>query len=329
MSTLFLIGNGFDLNCGMKTAYRDIYPGYINEPSDSKVINTFKQAMSSEIDTWGDFEMSMAKYAGALRSESELLECVRDFSSYANDYLSKEEQTVRTYLKKPEVMNLAAKEMLNSFRSFYLDCSHNINRIMQNRHADSFNGIYAVSFNYTHIFDVIFNQLRSQYNLSYMSITHIHGQLNEDPILGIDNESQLNVGYPISRKAKRGFIKPFFNKCFDQERAQHTLNRIEAASTICTYGLSLGDSDLTWRNTLLAWLSESAEHHLFIYDYRFSTVYCKTVSERLDIEDDAKEELLAKWGVDLSEDLLDQIHIPIGKNIFNIEPCFGKITDKQ
>ena len=34
MSTLFLIGNGFDVNCGMKTKYTDVYEGYINEAWD-------------------------------------------------------------------------------------------------------------------------------------------------------------------------------------------------------------------------------------------------------------------------------------------------------
>lgn len=29
MNTLFLIGNGFDLNCGMRTAYKDIYPSVL------------------------------------------------------------------------------------------------------------------------------------------------------------------------------------------------------------------------------------------------------------------------------------------------------------
>lgn len=273
--------------------------------------------------------MSMARYAKVLKSESELLECVRDFSAYTNNYLAREELAIREYLKKPEVMSLATREMFNSFLEFYLGCSHNINRIMQNRHADSFNGISAISFNYTQVFDIIFNQLRSQYNLSPLSITHIHGLLDEDPILGIDNESQLNVRYPISKKARRGFIKPFFNECFDQDRVLYTLNRIEMAMTICTYGLSLGASDLTWRNALLSWLNDNSDHHLFIYDYRYSGIYCKTVSERMDIEDDAKEELLTKWGVESNDNLLSQIHIPIGKNIFNIKPCFSPLPIAQ
>lgn len=330
MSTLFLIGNGFDLNCGMKTAYTDIYPGYINEPSISKVISTFKQNISSQIDTWGDFEMAMADYAKTLNSESQLLECVRDFSFYVNDYLAKEELAIREYLKDSEVMNLVTQEMYNSFRDFYLDCSHNINHIMQERLASVFNNISAISFNYTQTFDTIFNQLRSLHGLSYISVTHIHGLLDEDPVLGIDNESQLNVSYPISKKAKRGFIKPFFNECYDRNRVRYTLDRIQMASTICTYGLSLGDSDLTWRNALLSWLDENDNHHLFIYDYRYSTIYCKTVSERLDIEDDAKEKLLAKWGVNSNIDsLLEQIHIPIAKNIFNIKPCFKQLSIAQ
>ena len=329
MNTLFLIGNGFDLNCGMKTAYRDIYPGYINEPSDSELIDIFKKNISSQIDTWGDFEMSMAEYAKTLKNESELLKCVRDFSSYTNDYLAKEERTIREYLKNDEVINLVTKEMLNSFRSFYLDCSHNIDRIMRNRQADSLNGISAMSFNYTHVFDTFFNQLRNHSGLSSLYITHIHGVLDEDPILGIDNESQLNVSYSISKKARRGFIKPYFNECFDQYRVQYALDCIEMASTICIYGLSLGASDLTWRNALLSWLNDDSTHHLFIYDYRYSGIYCKTVSERMDIEDDAKEELLIKWGVKSNDNILSQIHIPIGKNIFNIKPCFSPLPIVQ
>ena len=74
MSTLFLIGNGFDLNCGMKTAYRDIYPGYVKEPSESNIIFNFKKSIAEDINTWGDFELAMAEYAGTLKNEAELLE---------------------------------------------------------------------------------------------------------------------------------------------------------------------------------------------------------------------------------------------------------------
>ena len=44
----------------------------------------------------------------------------------------------------------------------------------------------------------------------------------------------------------------------------------------------------------------------------------RTADEKMDKEDDEKEKLLAEWGV-TNEELLDQIHIPCGRNIFNIE----------
>ena len=87
MSTLFMIGNGFDLNCGMKTSYKDVYRGYVKEKSDSNLINQFKRDISADIDNWSDFEMALAKYAGKFSDENELLECCRDFNVYMSKYL--------------------------------------------------------------------------------------------------------------------------------------------------------------------------------------------------------------------------------------------------
>ena len=86
MGTLFLIGNGFDVNCGMKTKYTDVYDGYIKEASSTDVIKTFKENISADYKTWGDFEMSMAEYAKNLNSESEFLECIRDFAGYMEQH---------------------------------------------------------------------------------------------------------------------------------------------------------------------------------------------------------------------------------------------------
>ena len=100
MNTLFLIGNGFDLNCGMRTAYKDIYPSYIAEHSSSNVISKFKQDISSNIETWSDFESAMARYAGNYDNENDFLECIYDFSAFATDYLTKQELKFKKYLFK-------------------------------------------------------------------------------------------------------------------------------------------------------------------------------------------------------------------------------------
>lgn len=51
MNVLFMIGNGFDLNCGMKTKYSDVYNEYIKTKSESRVIADFKKTIESNLDT--------------------------------------------------------------------------------------------------------------------------------------------------------------------------------------------------------------------------------------------------------------------------------------
>ncbi|MBR5952225.1 MAG: hypothetical protein IKZ85_03035, partial [Pseudobutyrivibrio sp.] len=77
MDIVFLLGNGFDLNCGLKTSYKDMYAGYIESKSQSEVIAKFKDEISGDIDSWADFELEMAEYASKLNSGRELLECIR------------------------------------------------------------------------------------------------------------------------------------------------------------------------------------------------------------------------------------------------------------
>lgn len=42
MNITYLIGNGFDLNLGLKTRYRDFYDYYVKQPSNDDLIKKFK-----------------------------------------------------------------------------------------------------------------------------------------------------------------------------------------------------------------------------------------------------------------------------------------------
>ena len=317
MNTLFLIGNGFDVNCGMKTKYTDIYERYIKELSISPVINKFKKNISADYKTWCDFEMAMAEYAKNLNSETEFLECVRDFAEYMEKHLFAENDRVKKILEDKVVLNAVVKEMVESLKNFYTSISHNIDTIMERRNATNFMGFRAISFNYTDVFDVLWEETFRDYQ-NDAPVIHIHGILQDGPVLGVDNISQVNTNYELTRKGKRGFIKPIFNSEYDEERVIEAKQRIKSAWTICVFGMSFGDSDLSWRNEIIEWLKENKQHHLFVYKYNFSNVKYYTVAEKLDIEDDAKMQLLSEWGIK-DEKLFDQIHIPCGKNIFNVE----------
>ena len=143
------------------------------------------------------------------------------------------------------------------------------------------------------------------------SVVHIHGSFhNTTPVLGVDRIDQLNVSYDLSSRGKRTII-------IDSRRITAAQNLINNAQYICTFGLSLGLSDLTWRESIISWLNESSQNQLFVYDY---SAYFKDNlddDERLDEEDELKYKLFADWGLDTSSQLWNQIHMPCGNKIFN------------
>lgn len=319
MSTLFLIGNGFDLNCGMKTSYKDVYKMYIKEPPATKCISEFKSMLSENIDSWGDFEMSMAGYAAYMKSEDDFLECVRDFASYMEGYLVNEKNKFREIIHEEKLHTEVMKEIEDSLSNFYKGITHNVDRVIDNRASEFIAEMCAITFNYTDIFDTFFYRYLGVHAYHGEKIVHIHGRLGDDPVFGVDNIEQIKAEFQLSRKGKRGFVKPVFNEQYDQHRVEQAKNMINNANVICTYGMSLGESDLTWRNEIIKWLHSSEKNHLFVYMYALCNIENKTTSERMDREEDEKEKLLDEWGIDDKDAIVDRIHIPCGKNIFNIK----------
>ncbi len=314
-SSLLILGNGFDINCGLKTRYRDVYDEYIITESDSKTIKDFKDNISKDFKTWADFELGMAEYAKLLNSEDELMECVNDFNYFMHNYMLKIQSDFHDVFDHLLSSEKTLSEMYKSIQLLGNGMTHDLDSMIKNREANKYLNLSFISFNYTDIFDSIISKAYSKY--FYSGTVHIHGLLNDDPVLGIDNDDQLVVPYPISNKGRRCFIKPYFNKVFDSKRIDDAKLLISESNIIYVYGASLGDSDLSWRKELIDWLRADKSHHLFFYSYRYSQVKTKTIQEKLNVEDDAKKELLTNWNVDDIDSIVDQFHVPLGINLFN------------
>lgn len=319
MSTLFMIGNGFDLNCGMKTRYKDVYDGYVKEESFTECLRKFKKTIASDIDNWGDFEMAMAEYAMNFKDEQEFLECTRDFVEYMEKYLAEESKKFKERLSNDQVLNSVIDEFRNSIASFHKDISHNVSRMMERRNASDVNNLNVVSFNYTEAFDCI-----GEWVIPDLSVVHIHGALGDAPVLGVDNVEQIYTKFELTNKGKRGFVKPIFNASYDVERVRRVIDLISRSNTICLYGLSMGESDLCWRNRLIEWLKSDERNHLFVYKYELAEARYGTVYERMDTEEDEKNKLFLNWGLDVDSRIFSQVHIPCGNNIFNIDEAIKR-----
>ena len=329
MNITFMIGNGFDINCGMNCTYRDVYKKYITTPSASEVIASFKKRIRSDLDTWADFETAMAADMANYQSEHEFLSCLRDFKNYLNQYLLLEQSKLYQQLNNSFVYAAVQEEMRDSLESFYDGISHNVSHDIQEKLGQTPISYRTISFNYTDIFERI---LRYVIKFGSNNVVHIHGKLNDDLVLGMDHLEQLPAtSYKLSNKGKRAFIKTVFNQAFDRARVASAADLIQTSDIICVYGMSLGNSDFTWKNALLEWMRTSRSMYLFLYNYDCSCLSYTTADERLDLEDDAKAELLRSFDIkeEDSEQYLNKLHIPCGKNIFNIASAIEKGLRKQ
>ncbi len=336
MNITFLIGNGFDLNCGLKTSYKDVYVGYCETPSQSDLIREFKEDIEDDfkknkggkLERWGDFEVAMAGYMKKFKSEQEFLTCLRDFKNYLNQYLltvDSEFGEIINYIR-----DSLYGEMKDSLFSFYKGINNNTtyaieNQQISNRGNRISSNYKAIIFNYTSVFEKLCNiRNKGGFALPNIDTIHIHGVLNSNVVLGMDSSSQLtDLKFKLSSKGKRAFDKNFFNESFDRRRKEAALDAINGSDVICVFGMSLGISDLTWRTTLLDWISQNEQAHLFIYKHNMSNMKVWSADEKMDYEEDAKNDLLLNdWNINISatDTYFDRIHIPCGKSIFNIKP---------
>lgn len=336
MNITFLVGNGFDLACGLKSQYKDVYTEYntIRNPGDSDCVVKFRTQLDKKDKTWGDFELGMAAHATMFSNEADFIDCVRDFSLFLNDYLVNQQKLFwnrfAEYDKyaKPAVL----KHLAESLYQFYSGTTNNtvqhIEKLLLTAKRVSFN---FISFNYTTVFEEIMRNAinynavtgnifvhNKNCDINLENTIHIHGKLSQDWVLGVDNLEQFsNILFPITEDFKHCFIKPYFNQTFDKNRVVQASKTIQQSDVLCIIGMSLGESDLTWKNKIAEWLSESTEHHLFYYSLEMMEKTKITAFDRVRLEREAKQQLCSKLGIN-NEDCFEQIHIPISKWLFNI-----------
>ena len=322
----FIIGNGFDLNLGLKTKYSNMYAGYINEESATECISAFKKTLEDQIpyENWGDFELEMTKYAKHFPSETQLIECVRDFKRYMVNYLQEEANRFKDTLSKVTDKTAINKELDKSFEEFYSGLVPNDARIIKSIMEYKMIDVNIITFNYTDCLERLLTCKSPTFLLDVHSPVHIHGKLNEEVILGADSLWQLgNLPYTLTKKGKRAFLKPEFNEQYDKKRLNDTIETLYSSDIICTYGFAMGETDQMWVDIIIDWLMISPSHHLVCFQYDENEYHRYNYDEMMEAEDEKKQKLLKRFKKE-NEDLLNQIHIPIGYSIFNFEEITSK-----
>lgn len=203
MTTLYIIGNGFDLNLGLKTSYIDFMNS--DEFKFNSENNLFEYLSTvNKRSNWVDIEAELVNYSNQRDSHREFL---RDYKTLC--------KCLQEYIKTIDV-----KEIDTNSAAFRLFSKLSF--------KDDFK---IINFNYTDSVQSVFKKNAWSRDPS-SKIINIHGKANEQIIFGVDENARINK--------EDSFLYKATSKIFNPKISNDLLSNFD---TIHIFGHSLGESD--------------------------------------------------------------------------------------
>lgn len=247
MNILYLLGNGFDVKLGLKTRFKDfLINGYTEQSSDVDLIKKLKRAIQNDIDTWADLEKKLGEYSTAVENETDYLTLFKDIRLKLADYI--QEQKYEKSLQGDEYYNFT-----NSIRNLnqYLLPGERFAITQSNNDEINF-----ITFNYTHSLESLLNysnvpitidgRKNNLLGVTINHILHIHGTPSNRFVMGVDNAEQIENKQFRSHGLLRTVVKPLNNSDGKELIDVQCKSQIDKADIICIFGMSLGETDMTW-----------------------------------------------------------------------------------
>ena len=251
MRTVFIIGNGFDINLGLPTRYQDFYDFYLKQPSSSDQISSLKKHLERErYNTWADLELGLGEYTKNLTTEDDVEIILHDLSDYLKAYLLE-------VSKSFSPLSSFAEQFFRDLAKPYRALPGGMSRVVASYCAKKGLpvNIDVVSFNYTDVFEKLIRvghanahlPMRIGENVTLSSIRHIHMSVHDlDIILGVNDEAQVKNDLLKTDRVKMLMVKPYINNQLETLIDEECLALINEADLICLFGVSLGETDAMW-----------------------------------------------------------------------------------
>lgn len=275
MNITFLLGNGFDIGIGMPTQYEDFYKEYCKvQENDKENIKSFKRMLRmrnkdevKKIIDWADFEKAFGEHSNDpdIAGKAAYLERFEHFIESFNSYLEK----VESKLDYSDTDSIA-KTMNSAIKTFYHIRKGDKNSISSFISQFNTNRTYNfVTFNYTRTVDKcaeIFQEyIKSDSSRNVGTVTHIHGYVDENMIVGVNDSTQiLNEKFSTDPDVLREIVKPQQNANSRTAYEGAMISAIDNSNIICTYGMSIGETDKKWWTKLARWLLGNERRILII-----------------------------------------------------------------
>lgn len=280
MLVTFLVGNGFDISCGLKTSYKDFYEWYLNQPSSSSSIIKMKKSISIDYENWADFEMGLSEYTTNFKASviNDFYECYDDAQINMIKYLQFQDNSVNLDLLTEEQILDFRNSIFNFYDELPSKGKSEIGVLLEEEQIIDYS---FISYNYTSVLNKILlkiNQIENKYERAQPflmkkcrikpNVINIHGSLENHPILGVSEEAFIvNKEIIDTPYFKQTMVKADAVKAIDEAWYDSANSLINKSNVVCIFGMSLGDSDSLWWKNIINHLETQSLSHLIIYWY--------------------------------------------------------------
>lgn len=333
MNVTYLIGNGFDIACGLKTKFSDFIQEYLLIKSDDNDICHFKSLIEEDICTWADAEYAFGQLTEKVNSVKLFNKCYRDFLFHLKLYLENQQKILKGPIKKAEKtafirgLKEVQRYLQDERRREFESCMSCIDKCTINYNF--------LIFNYTEVFQNLLNRslIEKSEDLGAMNlcgnncecklgtIEYVHGSLSSPPIIfGVNDPEQIRqLIHRPNPEMSQILVKPYANRTLSPMRFNRCIDTIKQSDVICTYGMSLGQTDALWWKEILNLLSENKNSNLIIHYWepRCDEAVAGDVIQTIK---DCKRRFItnAQSDVRTQRSLKDRMHVIINQNPFHI-----------
>ena len=322
MNILYIIGNGFDKAQGMHTSYPEFYQYLMDNTNDgSPLLQQLKKDINADKELWSDMEEAFGQFTSKIKTEVDLENLYFELSECLQKYLKSEQSAF-----KPD------KELIAKFQNDFVVTGKYLGATDKNRFTKfvkSMPGgkdISVMTLNYTNTLETLLNLGNATdknfgNNNYFRQVIHVHGQLDDSIIIGVDNESQIsNEAFRNNENVKDFLVKIQSNLAMKYTRHAVCEGLIKNANLIILFGVSLGKTDERWWR--LIGEQFKSRNNLSIIQYLYEPKAVQQTRKQLlgRIERRQRNVLMEKLGFEKQEDwpkdTLNRLYFITNSNAF-------------
>lgn len=343
MNAVFLIGNGFDLNLGLKTSYTDFIEAYSKigahhqSHSVCDFINFIKAQKELGDPNWSDIEIQMGQFTTSFIGDDyeeraklfheDLVLALSEYIKTQCNQISQSQElkdTFCNYLMYPEMNGNLLQNELRYFSDI----------VRKRWDATTRWDLKIISFNYTNTIESLvsvnadqpigtFYQSSNRGKTFLTAIEHVHGFVDNRLIVGVNDASQIANEQLRKTSAMDWYVKARGNMMTGQMHADRCRQYISNAHLICAFGFSFGSTDQQWWEYIVRRMLADSNVRLILYIYAPNVSFNSLQFARMnEYKQKQKDYFIKQSGVvlreELRESLKNRIFIALNSKMFNL-----------